>query len=40
MIFVCFQVKPFNIMVIQVDAPTRNAEETEVEQFFEDLQDF
>jgi len=39
-ISVRFQGKPFNIMVIQVDAPTRNAEETEVEQFFEDLQDF
>ena len=31
--------KPFNITVIQVYAPTSNAEETEVEQFFEDLQD-
>ena len=40
MISVRFQGKSFNIMVIQVDAPTRNAEETEVEQFFEDLQDF
>ena len=39
-ISVRFQGKPFSIMVIQVDAPTRNAEETEVEQFFEDLQDF
>ena len=39
MISVCFQGKPFNITVIQVYAPTRNAEETEVEQFYEDLQD-
>ena len=31
--------KPFNITVIQVYAPTRNAEEAEVEQFYEDLQD-
>ena len=31
--------KPFNITVIQVYAPTRNAEETEVERFYEDLQD-
>ena len=36
---VCFQGKPFNIMVIQVYAPNRNAEEAEVEQFYEDLQD-
>ena len=36
---VCFQGKPFNITVIQVYAPTSNAEEAEVEQFFEDLQD-
>ena len=35
---VCFQGKPFNITVIQVYAPTRNAE-AEVEQFYEDLQD-
>ena len=34
-----FQGKPFNIRVIQVYAPTSNAEETEVEQFYEDLQD-
>ena len=34
----CFQGKPFNITVIQVYAPTRNAEEAEVEQFYEDLQ--
>ena len=39
MICVCFQGKPFNIMVIQVYAPTSNAEEAEVEQFYEDLQD-
>ena len=35
----CFQGKQFNIMVIQVYAPTANAEETEVECFCEDLQD-
>ena len=34
-----FQGKPFNITVTQVYAPTSNAEEAEVEQFFEDLQD-
>ena len=39
MISVCLQSKPFNIMVIQVYAPTNNAEEAEVEQFYEDLQD-
>ena len=39
MISVCFQGKPFNITVIQVYAPTSNTEETEVEQFYEDLQD-
>ena len=39
MISVRFQGKPFNITVIQVYAPTRNAEEAEVEQFYEDLQD-
>ena len=39
MISVCFQGKPFNIMVIQVCAPTSNAEEAEVEWFYEDLQD-
>ena len=33
------QSKPFNITVIQVYAPTSNAEEVEVEQFYEDLQD-
>ena len=36
---VCFQGKPFNITVIQVNAPTSNAEEPEVEWFYEDLQD-
>ena len=39
MLSVCFQGKPFNITVIQVYAPTINAEEAEVEQFYEDLQD-
>ena len=39
MISVHFQDKPFNIMVIQVYAPTSNAEEAEVEWFYEDLQD-
>ena len=39
MIYVCFQDKPFSIMVIQPYAPTNNAEETESEQFYEDLQD-
>ena len=39
MISVRFQGKPFNITVIQVYAPTSNAEEVEVEQFYEDLQD-
>ena len=39
MISVRFQGKPFNITVIQIYAPTSNAEETEVEQFYEDLQD-
>ena len=38
MISVCFQGKPFNITVIQVYALTSNAEEAEVEQFYEDLQ--
>ena len=37
MISVCFQGKPLNITVIQVYAPTSNAEEAEVEQFYEDL---
>ena len=36
---VCFQGKPFNITVIQVYAPTTSAEEAEVDQFYEDLQD-
>ena len=40
MISVPFQGKPFNIRVIQVYAPTSNAEEAEVEWFYEDLQDF
>ena len=39
MISVCFQGKPFSITVIQVYAPTSNAEEAEVEQFCEDLHD-
>ena len=39
MISVHFQGKPFNITVIQVYAPTRNAEETEFELFYADLQD-
>ena len=39
MISVHFQGKPFNIMVIQVQLPTSNAEEAEVEQFYEDLRD-
>ena len=39
MISVRFQDKPFNITVIQVYAPTSNAEEAEVEWFYEDLQD-
>ena len=38
-ISVHFQGKPFSIMVIQVYAPTSNAEEAEVERFYEDLQD-
>ena len=38
-ISVLFQSKPFNITVIQVYAPTSNAEEVEVEWFYEDLQD-
>ena len=40
MISIHFQGKPFNITIIQVYAPTNNAEETEVERFYEDLQDF
>ena len=39
MISVCFQGKQFNITVIQVYAPTSNAEEAEVERYYEDLQD-
>ena len=39
MIAVHIQGKPFNITVIQVYAPTSNAEEAEVEWFYEDLQD-
>ena len=39
MISVCFQGKQFNITVIQAYAPTSNAEEAEVEWFYEDLQD-
>ena len=39
MISVCLQGKPFNITVIQVYAPSSNAEEAEVECFYEDLQD-
>ena len=39
MISVHFQGKPFNITVIQIYAPTTNAEEAEIEQFYEDLQD-
>ena len=38
-ISVCFQGKPFNITVIQAYAPTSNAEEAELERFYEDLQD-
>ena len=38
-ISVCFQGKPFNITVIQVYAPTSNAEEAEVERVYKDLQD-
>ena len=39
MISVCLQGKPFNIMVMQVYAPTSNTQEAEVERFYEDLQD-
>ena len=39
MISIHFQGKPFNITVIQVYAPTSNTKETEVEQFYQDLQD-
>ena len=37
MISVCFQGKPFNITIIQVYAPTSNAEEAEIERFCDDL---
>ena len=40
MISVRFQGKPFNITVTQVYAPTSNAEEAQIEWFYEDLQDF
>ena len=40
MISVHFQGKPFNITIIQVQATTSNAEEAQVEQFYENLQDF
>ena len=40
MISARFQGKPFNITVIQIYAPTSNAEEAEGEEFYEDLQDF
>ena len=36
---ICFQGKPFHIMIMQVYAPTTNAEEAEVEGFYDDLQD-
>ena len=39
MILVCFQGKTFIIIVIEVDAPTTNAEETEVDWFSEDIQE-
>ena len=39
MISLHFQGKPFNVTVIQAYAPTSNAEEAEVERFYEDLQD-
>ena len=39
MISICFQGKPFNIIVIQVYAPTSYTKEAKVEQFYEDLQD-
>ena len=39
MISVNFQSKPFNITIIQVYAPTSNAEEAEVERFYKDLQE-
>ena len=36
---ICFQGKPFNIMVIQAYAPITNAKEAKVEWFYDDLQD-
>ena len=39
MISICFQGKPFSITVIQVYAPATNADEAEVDRFYEDLQD-
>ena len=39
MIFVCLQGKPFNITIIQIYAPTSNAEEAEIQRFYEDLHD-
>ena len=39
MISVHFQGRPFNVMVIQADAPTSNAEEADIEQFYDDQQD-
>ena len=39
MVSLCFQGKPFSSIVIQVYAPTSNAEKDEVERFYEDLQD-
>ena len=39
MLSVCFQGKPSNITVIQAYVPASNAEEAEIEQFYEDLQD-
>ena len=39
MISVRFQGKPFNITIIQVYAPTSNAKEAEVDQFYKDLED-
>ena len=39
MISICFQGKPFKSKVIQIYTPTTNAEQAEVEQFYEDLQD-
>ena len=40
MISILFKYKPFNITVIQVYVPTTNAEEAEVNQFYEDLENF